>query len=200
MPFPVSPQVLSPFTLSKMSLFYKLVTFETVERLGAPMHNWSEDNQALLREGMILAMKEHPDWTEEEVLEEMDRQIQGMIKNWPICGACEADYATMPNEYGPDAVGERVCADCFWDFQKECRYLLPLVRASTKSSSVSLHAFCQGCGDPVKACLACEKRTVYHLGHCKDCYPRFRNAGELINMYRKDAAPLFLCKGCEAQN
>jgi hypothetical protein len=195
--FAGSRTALPLFNSLQMSLFDKLVNDYTVEHLGVNMSLWTSENQSLLREGMILAMKENPDWTEDEVLEEIRRQVSRIVPS--ICEACHADYATMPNEYGPDDLGDRVCADCFWDFRKEYRYL---VHQSHQKSSPStyLYAFCQGCGDHVSACVACEKRTEYHVGHCKDCYMEFHQRGDILQKTNANSAPLFICKACETKD
>jgi hypothetical protein len=57
-------------------IFQKVVTKETVAALGTDMTQWTDDDQAHLYEGMILACKENPDWTEEEVKAECKRQVE----------------------------------------------------------------------------------------------------------------------------
>jgi hypothetical protein len=37
----------------------------------------------------------------------------------PRCGACQQDFATMPNDFDDRGC---LCADCFWNLNKERRY------------------------------------------------------------------------------
>lgn len=183
-----------------MSLFDKLVNRETVSSLGVPTSLWTDEHQACLHEGMILAMKENPDWTEEEVRKEIKRQVESLLhKKSILCKACERDVATLPNEYGPQALGDRVCADCFWDFRKEYPALLHQSQ-QTDFHSICLHAFCQTCGEHVSACSICQSQRAYHLGHCKDCYKEFRIHGRNFKVYYTDKNPLFQCEVCESKD
>jgi hypothetical protein len=72
-----------PFSMSKMSEhFQTIVNKETVESFGIDMSLWGEEEQRLLHEGMILAMKENPDWTEEEVRVECENQVDNILFEW----------------------------------------------------------------------------------------------------------------------
>ena len=62
--------------------FQKIVNVETVASFGVDMSVWGEDEQASLHEGMILAMKENPDWTEEEVKKECAKQVNQILFDW----------------------------------------------------------------------------------------------------------------------
>lgn len=63
-------------------LFQKIVTKEFVATLGIDMSLWGDEEQSSLHEGMILAMKENPDWTEEEVKEECKNQVDRILFDW----------------------------------------------------------------------------------------------------------------------
>jgi hypothetical protein len=180
-----------------MSLFDKLVTLDTVESFGIDMSVWTEDMQASLYEGMVLAMKENPDWTEDEARHECRMQVLDILygPEDPRCNACSTNDATMPNDFGPDDLGDRVCADCYWDLRKEFRHL----RYISEQKSRHFHVFCQTCGEEVKACCSCEKRSgTYYMDHCKDCYDLLHTTGEPARAHSAKEAAVFLCSGCES--
>jgi len=62
-------------------LFQKIVTKETVASFGTDMTHWSEEDQASLFERMVLACKENPDWTEDQVKEECEEQVECILYN-----------------------------------------------------------------------------------------------------------------------
>lgn len=63
-------------------LFEKIVNREFVASLGIDMSLWGEGEQRLLHEGMILAMKENPEWTEDDVKEECENQVDNILFEW----------------------------------------------------------------------------------------------------------------------
>jgi hypothetical protein len=65
-----------------MSKFDTVVSKETVSSFGIDMSLWGDHEQKLLTEGMILAWKENPDWTEEEAKEECEEQVHQILLDW----------------------------------------------------------------------------------------------------------------------
>ena len=61
--------------------FDSLVSRETIASFGVDMTFWGEEEQSLLREGMILAMKENPEWTEEQVKKACEEQVDDILFN-----------------------------------------------------------------------------------------------------------------------
>jgi hypothetical protein len=68
--------------LFQMSTFDVLVSKETVGSFGIDMSLWGDHEQKLLTEGMILAWKENPDWTEEEAKKECEEQVHQILLDW----------------------------------------------------------------------------------------------------------------------
>jgi hypothetical protein len=64
------------------TLFQTLVNRETVATFGIDMSLWTEGYQAQLNEGMSLALKENPEWTEEEARDECRSQVEAILFSW----------------------------------------------------------------------------------------------------------------------
>jgi len=65
-----------------MSNFESIVSKETVVSLGFDMSLWGDQEHKLLTEGMILAWKENPDWTDEQLKEECEEQVHQILFQW----------------------------------------------------------------------------------------------------------------------
>lgn len=66
-----------------MSAFLdSLLERETVASFGIDMSLWGEEEQAELREVMTLVMEEHPEWTEESVKKECQKQVDRILFEW----------------------------------------------------------------------------------------------------------------------
>ncbi len=82
-----------------MSFFFEITSRETVATFGIDMRNWTANEEAYLHEVMILAMKEHPDWTKEEALAECRRQVS-MILEMDDEDEEEVEFNNFEEEYG----------------------------------------------------------------------------------------------------
>ncbi len=65
-----------------MSNFESVVSKETVASFGFDMSLWGDQEHTLLREGMILAWKENPDWTEKDARQECRSQVNQILFQW----------------------------------------------------------------------------------------------------------------------
>jgi hypothetical protein len=63
------------------SKFARIVSRETVLGFKVDPEFWTDVEQSLLHEGMILACKESPEWTEEEVLNACEKQVEIILFN-----------------------------------------------------------------------------------------------------------------------
>lgn len=64
---------------SMSELFAKLVTREKVLSFKVDPEFWTDEEQTLLHEGMVIAWKENPEWTEEEATEAMREQVEELL-------------------------------------------------------------------------------------------------------------------------
>jgi hypothetical protein len=62
--------------------FDEVVNRQTVESVGFDMSLWTDKLQVLLRESMILAWKENPDWTEEQAKTACREQAKDILFEW----------------------------------------------------------------------------------------------------------------------
>lgn len=60
-------------------MFSRIVTREKVLSFKVDPEFWTDDEQTLLHEGMILAWKENPEWTEEEATDAMREQVEELL-------------------------------------------------------------------------------------------------------------------------
>ncbi len=79
--------------------FFELTSPRTLKSFGIDLREWNQNDQQLLHEGMILSLKEHPEWTHEEALAECRRQVLAIL--------CieeeeeeEVEYNLFEEEYG----------------------------------------------------------------------------------------------------
>lgn len=64
---------------SMSSMFSRIVTREKVLSFKVDPEFWTDEEQTLLHEGMILAWKENPEWTEEEATDDMREQVEELL-------------------------------------------------------------------------------------------------------------------------
>jgi hypothetical protein len=64
------------------NLFQTVVNRETVASFGIDMSLWTEGYQAELNEGMILALKENPEWTEDQARDACRSQVKAILFRW----------------------------------------------------------------------------------------------------------------------
>ena len=64
------------------SLFDIVTSKETVASFGIDMSLWGEEEQAQLREKMLLAMKKNPQWEDEIIKEECKNQVENILFEW----------------------------------------------------------------------------------------------------------------------
>ena len=62
-----------------MANFESIVSRESVLSFGVKESEWTEADQNLLRESMILLWKENPRWTEEEIQEACYKHVDGIL-------------------------------------------------------------------------------------------------------------------------
>lgn len=67
---------------ARMSKFDQIVNKETVASFGIHPDLWSDAHQRLLHEGMILAWKENPEWTDEQATKECRKQTNQILFDW----------------------------------------------------------------------------------------------------------------------
>ena len=65
-----------------MSNFNSIVSNETVSSLGLNMSLWGDEEQSRLREVMLLLCKENPEWTDREMKDECENQIELIFFEW----------------------------------------------------------------------------------------------------------------------
>jgi hypothetical protein len=65
-----------------MTEFEKIVNRETLTSFGIDLSVWKDEHQKLLEEGMILAWKENPSWTEDEAKAECRKQVTSILLGW----------------------------------------------------------------------------------------------------------------------
>jgi hypothetical protein len=65
-----------------MSSIDNVVNKQTVASFGIDMSVWDDNHQARLQEGMILAWKENPEWTEKEAKHECLQQVMEIYEGW----------------------------------------------------------------------------------------------------------------------
>ena len=63
------------------SKFARIVTRETVLGFKVDPDFWTDAEQALFHEGMILAWKENPDWTDEEAVNVCKEHVESILFN-----------------------------------------------------------------------------------------------------------------------
>ncbi len=67
--------------ISEESKFARIVTRETILGFKVDPEFWTDAEQNLLQEGMILAWKENPDWKEEEALKVCKEHVDSILFN-----------------------------------------------------------------------------------------------------------------------
>jgi hypothetical protein len=66
---------------SEENKFARIVSRETVLGFKVDPEYWTDAEQTLLHEGMILAWKENPDWTNEEALKVCKEHVENILFN-----------------------------------------------------------------------------------------------------------------------
>lgn len=62
-----------------MSSFERIVSRETVLSFGVKPNEWDEVDQAQLHESMTLTWKRYPDWTDEEIKQACEEQVECIL-------------------------------------------------------------------------------------------------------------------------
>jgi hypothetical protein len=119
-----------------MSSFERIVSRETVLSFG--VNEWDEEDQTQLHEAMILAWKEHPDWTDEEAKEACEEQVEcilyqnfrrtygqmikGASNHWQYATEAYDDYVKLGKKKFENLLNEEV------EFQDFCNAFYDTLR------------------------------------------------------------------------